>query len=104
VIHLWPEQTASIAGPLNGLRVLDLSRIIAGPLASLYLADLGADVIKVERPTGDEMRHYGPERWGDVGSTYLALNRNKRSVTLDTSDETDLETLKALIREADVLV
>lgn len=91
-------------GPLAGVRVLELARIIAGPLAGLYLADLGADVIKVERPEGDEMRYYGPEKWDGVGSTFLALNRNKRSIALDLNDETDRAALLDLVADADVLI
>jgi crotonobetainyl-CoA:carnitine CoA-transferase CaiB-like acyl-CoA transferase len=101
----WPTDPAlEFTGPLAGVRVLDLARIIAGPLASLYLADLGADVIKVERPTGDEMRAYGPEKWQGVGSTFLALNRNKRSVTLDLNDGQGREALLKLVADADVLI
>jgi crotonobetainyl-CoA:carnitine CoA-transferase CaiB-like acyl-CoA transferase len=84
--------------------VVELARIIAGPLAGLYLADLGADVLKVERPGGDEMRGYGPERWDGVGSTFLALNRNKRSVVMDLRDEAERERLLSIVAEADVLI
>lgn len=103
---MWPsDETAPRTGPLAGVRVVDLSRIIAGPLTTLYLADLGADVVKVERPgSGDEMRGYGPGRWNGQGSTFLALNRNKRSVVLDLTREDEREVLRDLVREADVLV
>ena len=71
-------------GPLDGLLVADFSRVLAGPFAAMTLGDLGADVIKVERPgTGDDTRAWGPP-WRDDESTYfLGLNRNKRSVVLD---------------------
>lgn len=101
----WPSvESSSAAGPLAGVRVLELARIIAGPLAGLYLADLGADVVKVERPGGDEMRGYGPEKWDGVGSTFLALNRNKRSVVMDLRDPTERQRLRGLIGEADVVI
>jgi crotonobetainyl-CoA:carnitine CoA-transferase CaiB-like acyl-CoA transferase len=93
-----------VAGPLEGIRVLELARIIAGPLAGLYLADLGADVLKIERPGGDEMRGYGPEKWDGVGSTFLALNRNKRSVVMDLRDPSERERLLELVADADVLI
>lgn len=102
----WPyDESITFGGPLAGIRVLDLSRIIAGPLATLYLADLGADVIKIERPgSGDEMRGYGPEKWNGVGSTFLALNRNKRSVVLDLNAEADRNALREIVADADVLI
>jgi crotonobetainyl-CoA:carnitine CoA-transferase CaiB-like acyl-CoA transferase len=89
------------AGPLDGLLVADFSRVLAGPFAAMTLGDLGADVIKVERPGGgDDTRAWGPpwhERSGDEASGrgrkdatyYLGLNRNKRSVALDLSDDGD---------------
>lgn len=101
----WPNDTRrEQSGPLAGVKVLDLARIIAGPLTGMYLADLGADVIKVERPTGDEMRHYGPEKWDGHGSTFLGLNRNKRSLTLDLNLEEDRDFLKTMVESADVLI
>ena len=66
------------------MRIVDLSRILAGPLCTMVLADLGADVIKVERPgEGDDTRHWGPPFAGDDAAYFLSLNRNKRSVTAD---------------------
>jgi len=101
----WPDSDLPpVAGPLEGIRVLELARIIAGPLAGLYLADLGADVLKIERPGGDEMRGYGPEKWDGVGSTFLALNRNKRSVVMDLRDPAERERLLELVADADVLI
>lgn len=101
----WPDsERGRDTGPLSGVRVLELARIIAGPLAGLYLADLGADVVKVERPGGDEMRSYGPEKWEGVGSTFLALNRNKRSLVLDLRDESARSRLLELVAAADVLI
>jgi crotonobetainyl-CoA:carnitine CoA-transferase CaiB-like acyl-CoA transferase len=101
----WPRsELPPVAGPLSGVRVLELARIIAGPLAGLYLADLGADVLKIERPGGDEMRGYGPEKWDGVGSTFLALNRNKRSVVMDLREQTERDRLLELVADADVLI
>jgi len=96
-------------GPLAGIRVLDLSRALAGPYATLMLADAGAEVIKVEQPgTGDDTRGWGPPFTGegvDRESVYfLSVNRSKRSVTLDLKDPEDLARLRALIADADVLV
>jgi crotonobetainyl-CoA:carnitine CoA-transferase CaiB-like acyl-CoA transferase len=94
-----------MSGPLSGVIVADFSRVLAGPYASMLLGDLGADVIKVERPgTGDDTRAWGPP-WRDGDSTYyLALNRNKRSVVLDLADEGDRELARELGRRADVLL
>src|SRR3954471_14189200 len=96
--------TAS-AGPLEGLLVADFSRVLAGPFAAMTLGDLGADVIKVERPeAGDDTRHWGPP-WRDEESTYyLGLNRNKRSVVLDLGDAGDRVLARELALRADVLV
>jgi crotonobetainyl-CoA:carnitine CoA-transferase CaiB-like acyl-CoA transferase len=90
---------------LEGVRVLDLTRILAGPLCTMVLGDLGADVVKVERPgTGDDTRLWGPPyRDGDAAYFY-AVNRNKRSVTLDLGSEADLQAARALARRSDVVV
>jgi crotonobetainyl-CoA:carnitine CoA-transferase CaiB-like acyl-CoA transferase len=92
-------------GPLDGLIVADFSRVLAGPYASMLLGDLGADVIKVERPgTGDDTRAWGPP-WRDGVSTYfLGLNRNKRSVALDLADPADRDLARTLGERADVLI
>jgi crotonobetainyl-CoA:carnitine CoA-transferase CaiB-like acyl-CoA transferase len=91
--------------PLDGLIVADFSRVLAGPYASMLLGDLGADVIKVERPgTGDDTRAWGPP-WRDGESTYyLGLNRNKRSVVLDLADASGRELARTLAERADVLI
>jgi crotonobetainyl-CoA:carnitine CoA-transferase CaiB-like acyl-CoA transferase len=90
---------------LDGLIVADFSRVLAGPYAAMLLGDLGADVIKVERPlTGDDTRAWGPP-WRDGDSTYfLGLNRNKRSVALDLTDPADRELARTLGTRADVLI
>ena len=96
-----------MSGPLDGVVVVDLSRVLAGPHATMTLADLGARVIKVEQPeTGDETRHWGPPFVGDdrVSTYFLACNRNKESITLDLKSDAGKETLTRLVRRADVLV
>ena len=91
--------------PLEGLLVADFSRVLAGPLASMFLADLGASVIKVERPgCGDDTRSWGPPYVGATATYYTSVNRNKRSVTLDLTDSGDLELARRLARRADVLL
>ena len=90
---------------LEGIKVLDLSRVVAGPVCTMTLADLGADVVKVERPgAGDDTRRWGPPYLGDQASYFLALNRNKRSLTLDFKDERGKQIVRKLAREADVVV
>ena len=96
---------ADSAGPLDGLLVADFSRVLAGPFAAMTLGDLGADVIKVERPGGgDDTRAWGPPWHGDDATYYLGLNRNKRSVALDLSDDGDRALARALGERADVLI
>jgi crotonobetainyl-CoA:carnitine CoA-transferase CaiB-like acyl-CoA transferase len=94
--------------PLAGIRLIDASRVLAGPFATMLLADLGADVIKVEPPSGDETRTWGPPWWGDPAdrrSAYFAsVNRNKRSVVLDLRTESGRAGLDRLLAHADVLV
>ena len=91
--------------PLQDIRVLDLSRILAGPWAGQLLGDYGADVIKVERPGhGDDTRRWGPPWLGSESAYYLASNRNKRSITLDLSRPRGQEVLRELAAEADVLL
>ncbi|MGF1445283.1 MAG: CaiB/BaiF CoA transferase family protein [Pikeienuella sp.] len=94
--------------PLDGLRVVELARILAGPWIGQVLADLGADVVKVEAPQGDDTRSWGPpfyERDGSRESAYFACaNRGKRSIALDFGDAADLATVRALIARADVVV
>lgn len=91
---------------LEGVRVLDLSRVLAGPYCTMMLGDLGADIIKVEAPgLGDDTRHWGPPFTQTGESAYfLCINRNKRSVTLNLKSEQGLEILKQLIRQSDILV
>jgi crotonobetainyl-CoA:carnitine CoA-transferase CaiB-like acyl-CoA transferase len=97
-----------MALPLDGIRVVDASRVLAGPFATMLLADLGADVIKVEPPDGDETRTWGPPWWGDPAdrrSAYFAsVNRNKRSVVLDLRTDTGRASLDRLLDTADLLI
>jgi crotonobetainyl-CoA:carnitine CoA-transferase CaiB-like acyl-CoA transferase len=91
--------------PLEGVRVLDLSRVLAGPYATMMLADLGADVLKVEHPErGDDTRHWGPPFAGGESAYFLSVNRNKRSVGVDLKDPEGLEKVKKLATSADVLI
>ena len=97
--------TPKPAGALDGLRVLDLTRILAGPLCTMMLGDMGADVIKVEPPgAGDDTRAWGPPFVGAEAAYFLGLNRNKRSLTLNMAAMPGQEILAALIRKSDVLV
>lgn len=88
---------------MRGTRVVDLTRVLAGPFATMQLADHGADVIKVEPPEGDETRGFGP-RVADTSTYFLANNRGKRSIVLDLKTEAGRAVLAALLRDADVLV
>lgn len=91
-------------GPLKGIRVLDLTRVLAGPYCTMLLADLGAEVIKVEMPgSGDDSRHFGPFLNGE-SAYFMSLNRNKQSVTLNLKSETGKEMLRELVKQVDVLV
>ena len=92
-------------GALAGIRVVDLSRVLAGPLCTQTLGDLGADVIKVERPgEGDDTRNWGPPYAGPLSAYFMGVNRNKRSLTLDLSGEEGRRVLERLIRAADIVV
>jgi crotonobetainyl-CoA:carnitine CoA-transferase CaiB-like acyl-CoA transferase len=107
------DPNAGATGPLAGIRILEFSQIVAGPVAGLNLADLGADVIKVEPPDGDATRSWGPPFVGvglagpdDPGTAayYLAVNRNKRSLRLDLKRPEGVEVLRRLLGRADLLV
>jgi formyl-CoA transferase/CoA:oxalate CoA-transferase len=90
--------------PLAGIRVLDLSRLFAGPYCTMMLADLGADVVKVEAPTGDEARRFGPPFLAGEGMNFMALNRNKRGMVVDLKTPGGREVVTRLARRADVVV
>jgi crotonobetainyl-CoA:carnitine CoA-transferase CaiB-like acyl-CoA transferase len=92
-------------GPLAGVRVLDASRVLAGPFCGQLLGDLGADVLKVERPgSGDETRAWGPPFVGDYSAYYLSCNRNKRGLTLDLAQPEALRIFHELVKRSDVLL
>ncbi len=98
------QSPAPAAGPLAGLLVADFSRILAGPYATMLLADLGAEVIKVEGPHGDDTRTWMPPVREDVSTYYLGVNRGKRSIALDLRQESDAELARELARRADVVI
>ena len=97
--HVEPEL------PLSGIRVLDLSRILAGPYCTMQLGDLGAEVIKVERPgEGDDTRTWGPPFAGGEAAYYLCCNRNKKSITVDLKNRKGVELVKELVKISDVFI
>src|ERR1700754_3688513 len=89
---------------LDGLKVIDLSRVLGGPFATQLLADHGADVIKVEPPQGDEVRDWGPPFHDEDAAYFLGINRNKRSIGLDLTQPEGREVLLKLLSDADVLI
>jgi crotonobetainyl-CoA:carnitine CoA-transferase CaiB-like acyl-CoA transferase len=91
-------------GPLAGVVVADFSRVLAGPYCTMLLGDLGAEVIKVEAPAGDDTRSWTPPKRGDTGTYYLSVNRNKRSIVLDLADPEDLVAAQALSARADIFI
>jgi formyl-CoA transferase len=94
-----------MAGALDGIRVLDLSRVLAGPYCTMQLGDMGAEVIKIEQPgTGDDTRRWGPPWTGGESAYYLCANRNKKSVTLNLKDERARDILRELARQSDIVV
>lgn len=96
--------TSDPGGPLSGVLVADFSRVLAGPYATMLLADLGADVVKVEGPGGDDTRSWTPPARGSASTYYLGVNRGKRSIALDLRDAGDAGLARELARRADVLV
>src|SRR4029078_10378480 len=91
-------------GPLDGVIVADLSRVLAGPYCSMLLGDLGATVIKVESPAGDDTRTWMPPVKDGVSTYYLSIGRNKRSITLDFRDQDDRGLAAELLRRADIAI
>ncbi|MEK6249552.1 MAG: CoA transferase, partial [Planctomycetales bacterium] len=92
-----------MAGPLSGVRIIDLSNVISGPMATMALADQGAEVIKIERAEGDFTRHVATRR-GGMSASYLNNNRNKKSVVVNLKDPDGIATVKRLVTDADVFV
>src|SRR5215218_7256296 len=99
-----PSPSEPRTGPLAGVLVADFSRILAGPYATMLLGDLGADVVKVEGPSGDDTRSWVPPVRDGVSTYYLGVNRNKRSIALDLKDPDDRSVAVALAGRADVLI
>lgn len=99
-----PQGADQRPGPLEGLLIADFSRVLAGPYCTMLLGDLGATVIKVESPMGDDTRFWMPPERDGVATYYLAINRNKRSVTLDFNDSADLKLAHELAARADVFI
>ena len=94
-----------MAGPLDGVRIIEIGQALAGPLAGVIMADLGADVIKVEKPDGgDDARLWGPPFVDGDSVSFHSNNRAKRSITLDIKSAADVEKLKTLVRDADILI
>ncbi|HLS36515.1 MAG TPA: CoA transferase, partial [Bacillota bacterium] len=92
-------------GALEGIRILDLSRVLAGPYCTMILGDLGAEVIKVEAPGGsDDTRNWGPPFKNGVSAYYISINRNKKSITLDLKSAEDFQTVHKLIQTSDVII
>ncbi|MBX2868991.1 MAG: CoA transferase [Acidiferrobacterales bacterium] len=93
-----------MSGPLKGCRVIELAHIMAGPVAGLMLADMGADVIKVEKPGGDDTRRMVPPQVGDESAAFMMMNRNKRGIVLDIKSDAGRDVLLRMISGADVLI
>ena len=92
-------------GPLDGIRVLDLTRVLAGPYCTMFLGDLGAEVVKVEQPgVGDDTRGWGPPFVGGESAYFLCVNRNKKSITIDLKSQDGVTLLRRLAERADVLI
>jgi crotonobetainyl-CoA:carnitine CoA-transferase CaiB-like acyl-CoA transferase len=99
--HLGPQ----LSHALSGVRVVDLTRNLAGPFCTMLLADLGADVIKIERPGhGDDTRGWQPPSWHGESATFLSANRNKRSIVVDLDQREGQDLVRRLLRGSDVLV
>ncbi|MRT22226.1 CoA transferase [Comamonas sp. CAH-2] len=98
------EQRSTASGPLAGVKVVDMTSVIMGPFATQILASLGAEVIKVESPEGDNMRHVGPMRNAGMGYIFLQANQGKQSVVLDLKNPSAKEALLRLLKDSDVLI
>ncbi|MFI8889972.1 CaiB/BaiF CoA transferase family protein [Streptomyces paradoxus] len=101
---MHPGTSLPESGPLAGLLVADFSRILAGPYAAMLLADMGAEVVKVESPSGDDTRSWVPPAREGVSTYFLGVNRGKRSIALDLRDAGDVTVARELIRRADVVI
>jgi crotonobetainyl-CoA:carnitine CoA-transferase CaiB-like acyl-CoA transferase len=93
-----------MSGPLSGIRVVDLTSVVFGPMTTQILGDMGADIIKVEGPEGDTTRYTGPARSSDMAALFMGINRTKRSLVLDIKKQRAKEALWRLIDNADIFV
>ena len=98
------REMSTRSGPLAGMRVIELAHIMAGPVCGMMLADMGADVIKVEKPTGDDSRRFVPPKVGDEAAAYMMMNRNKRGIALNLKDPGAVDVLRRLLADADVVI
>lgn len=98
------RQMTAAQGPLTGMRVIELAHIMAGPVCGLMLADMGADVIKVEKPSGDDSRRFVPPEIKGESAAYMMMNRNKRGIALNLKDPEAVEVLRKLLADADVVI
>lgn len=96
--------SAQATGPLDGIVIVDFSRVLAGPWCTMLLADFGAKVIKIESPAGDDTRQWAPPIANDMSTYFMSANRNKESITLDLKDPADLDTAHAIVECSDVLI
>ena len=96
--------TGPVKGPLDGIKVIELAHVMAGPVCGLMLADMGADVIKVEKPTGDDVRGSVPPDIAGEPAAFLMMNRNKRGVVLDLKDPEQAAALRTMLKTADVVI
>src|SRR6516164_6325260 len=97
--------SCSEPGPLTGVKVLDLTRVVSGPFATMQLGDLGADIVKIEEPgEGDEARRFGPPFQGGESAYFLSVNRNKRSCAIDLKSPAGGDLVRRLAAAADVVV
>jgi len=104
-MHRGNAKTPAGQPPLTGVRVIDLTRIIAGPYCAMILGDLGAEIVKVEQPkTGDESRAWGPPWVKEMSAYFISINRNKKSLTLNLKDPQGIEIFKSLVKKADVVL
>ncbi len=101
---MWNSEEKTAGGALSGVRVVDLSRVLGGPFCTQVLGDHGADVLKLEPPTGDETRVWGPPFENGLASYFIGVNRNKSGLTIDLSNDQGKQFVRSLLADADVLI